>query len=239
MVKRQNPNIEIVTRAVEQLGELADEMVFLGGCATGLLITDEAAPPIRQTVDVDTIVQVSSHAEYYQLSEALREKGFREDTSEGVPLCRWQGDSVILDVMPTDESILGFANKWYVSAMEHAQEISLPSGHTIRMVSAPYFLITKLEAFDGRGDGDYQMSHDMEDIIAVLDGRVEIVADVDGADEKLQNELRVRFKELSNDIHFIQSIAGHMPPDSASQLRVTHVHKVINTIAKIKVANNS
>ena len=65
MVKRQNPNIEIVTRAVEQLGELADEMVFLGGCATGLLITDKAAPPIRQTVDVDTIVQVSSRAEYY------------------------------------------------------------------------------------------------------------------------------------------------------------------------------
>ena len=122
--------------------------------------------------------------------------------------------------------------------MEHAQEISLSSGQTIRMVSAPYFLITKLEAFDGRGDGDYQMSHDMEDIIAVLDGRVEIVADVDGADEKLQNELRVRFKELSNDIHFIQSIAGHMSPDSASQIRITHVRKVINTIAKIKVANN-
>ena len=30
--------------AVEQLGELVDEMVFLGGCATGLLITDPAAP---------------------------------------------------------------------------------------------------------------------------------------------------------------------------------------------------
>jgi len=233
MVKIQNPNIEIVTRAVEQLGEVADEMVFLGGCATGLLITDQAAPPIRQTIDVDTIVQVSSRGEYYQLSDALREKGFREDTSDDAPLCRWRGDVVILDVMPTDESILGFANKWYVSAMEHAKEISLPSGQTIKMVSAPYFLITKLEAFDGRGEGDYQMSHDMEDIIAVLDGRVEIIADVDSADKKLRKELSQRFVELRHDDRFIQSIPGHMPPDAGSQLRVSHVRDVINAIAKI------
>lgn len=51
-----------------QLEELAQEMVFLGGCATGLLITDPAAPPIRATKDVDAIVQVVSPAEYYQLA---------------------------------------------------------------------------------------------------------------------------------------------------------------------------
>jgi len=234
MAKSQNPNIDIVTRAVVQLGELIDEMVFLGGCATGLLITDQAAPPIRQTIDVDTIVQVSSRAEYYQLSDALREKGFREDTSENAPTCRWRGNAVILDVMPTDASILGFANRWYVSAMEHAVEIDLPSGHSVRMVSAPYFLITKLEAFDGRGEGDYQMSHDIEDIVAVLDGRVEIVTDVENADQELRRELSHRFSVLSDDDRFLQSIPGHMPPDATSQLRVSHVRNVINAIAALK-----
>ena len=39
-----NPNIDILIGAVEQLGELVDKMVFVGGCATGLLITDKAAP---------------------------------------------------------------------------------------------------------------------------------------------------------------------------------------------------
>jgi len=43
------------------------------------------------------------------------------------------------------------------------------------MVLAPYFLATKLEAFDGRGKGDYLSSHDIEDIVAVLDGRPEIL----------------------------------------------------------------
>ena len=233
MAKMQNPNIEMVMRAVKQLAELADEMVFLGGCATGLLITDKAAPPIRQTIDVDTIVQVSSRAEYYQLSDALREKGFVEDTSDDAPLCRWRGDAVILDVMPTDPDILGFANRWYVSAMEHAENVTLPSGQTIKMVSAPYFLMTKLEAFDGRGEGDYQMSHDIEDIVAVLDGRVEVIKDVQCADEKLRNELSQRFFELGNDDRFMQSIPGHMPPDAASQLRTPHVRDIINAIAKI------
>jgi len=233
MAKIQNPNIEMVVRAAKQLAELAEEMVFLGGCATGLLITDKAAAPIRQTIDVDTIVQVSSRAEYYQLSDALREKGFREDSSDNAPMCRWRGDAVILDVMPTDASILGFANKWYVSAMEHAKDMTLPSGQTIKMVSAPYFLMTKLEAFDGRGEGDYQMSHDIEDIVAVLDGRVEVLKDVQCADERLRNELSQRFVELGNDDRFMQSIPGHMPPDVASQLRVSHVRDVIDALAKI------
>ncbi len=58
MARQQNPNLEILMLALDRLGELADEMVFVGGCATGLLITDAAAPPIRVTRDVDAIVQV-------------------------------------------------------------------------------------------------------------------------------------------------------------------------------------
>lgn len=233
MVTIQNLNIEIVTQAVKQLGELVNEMVFLGGCATGLLMTDSASPPIRQTRDVDALVQVSTRAEYYKLAEALRKKGFKEDTSEGAPMCRWQGDIVILDVMPTDARILGFGNKWYESAMDHAEKVELPSGHSISMVSAPYFLITKLEAFDGRGKGDYQLSHDIEDIIALLDGRVEVVDEVSHADDKLRHELSNRFSELLMKEHFIESIPGHMPPDEANQERASMIRQRISAMAEM------
>lgn len=64
MVRTQNPNQAMLILTIDKLGELADEMVFLGGCATGLLITDPAAPPIRVTRDVDAIVQVVSRADY-------------------------------------------------------------------------------------------------------------------------------------------------------------------------------
>jgi len=76
MARAQNPNKEMLILTIERLGELADEMVFLGGCATGLLITDPAAPPIRITRDVDAIVQVVSRGDYYQFAEKLRAQGF-------------------------------------------------------------------------------------------------------------------------------------------------------------------
>lgn len=85
--------------AVDRLGVLVDEMVFLGGCTTELLITDLSVLPIRVTRDVDAIGQVDLHAEYYEWSEKLRAQGFKQDISNDAPLCRWFADHVILDVM--------------------------------------------------------------------------------------------------------------------------------------------
>jgi hypothetical protein len=55
-----NPNLEILEAVVELLDELIDKLVFLGGCATGLLLTDTAAPPIRATQDVDVITELAT-----------------------------------------------------------------------------------------------------------------------------------------------------------------------------------
>ncbi len=217
--------------AVEQLGELADEMVFLGGCATGLLITDPAAPPIRITRDVDAIVQVISLADYHHMSDRLRACGFQEDSSSDV-ICRWLSENVILDIMPTDPQILRFGNKWYEPAMMHAERVQLPSGKNIRMVSAAYLLVTKLEAFAGRGGGDYLLSHDIEDIVAVLDGRPGIVEEVKQSDPELSSELSDRFRNLLKDNRFTEAVAGHMPADASSQARVAIVLDVMKAIAK-------
>lgn len=67
-----NPNLDILERTVVQLGELADRLVFLGGCAVGLLLTDLAAPPVRLTHDVDVITEAATLADYYRLAELLR-----------------------------------------------------------------------------------------------------------------------------------------------------------------------
>lgn len=232
MVRAQNPNLEILRLAVEQLGDLADEMVFVGGCATGLLITDVAAPPIRVTRDVDAIVQVVSRADYYRLSEELRARGFSEDTSDGAPICRWVGDNVILDVMPTDTKILGFGSKWIAPAAEHADTVQLSSGKTIRLVSAPYFLITKLEAFGGRGGGDYLASHDIEDLVAVLDGRPGTADEVKRAEPELVKELSRRFQGLLQDSRFVESVFSHMPTDETSQARVVVILDIMKRIAE-------
>ena len=186
------------------------------------------------TRDVDAIVQVVSHTEYYQLSEKLRKLGFKEDIRSDAPICRWVADKVILDVMPTDEKILGFGNKWYAPAMEHSENMQLPNGKVIHLVSAPYFLITKLEAFDGRGGGDYLMSHDIEDIVAVLDGRPEILDEVRHADPALIQELSERFRSLLQEDRFIDAIPGHMPAGATSPTRASIILGIIEKISELK-----
>jgi len=204
--------------AVAGLGTIADEVVFLGGCATGLLITDQAAPPTRETDDVDVIVEVASQQDYYLLSEKLKTRGFREDRSDDAPMCRWIYQGVKVDVMPTDSSILGFSNRWYSDAMRQAENMQLSEGVYIRMVSAPFFLATKLEAFYGRGKGDYIASHDLEDLIAVLDGRETIVSEAERAGEVCQF-LSEEFGRLLALDEFPDALPGHLPPDAASQAR--------------------
>ena len=170
-----NPNIQILETAVARLGTMAEKMAFVGGCATGLLLTDPAASPVRATLDVDVIVEMATLARYHWLSNQLRQLGFVEDASEDAPICRWKADDVILDVMPTDPKILGFGNQWFTPAYEASEWTVLPSWKQIRLLPAPYFLVTKFEAFACRGKNNYLMSRDMEDIVTVIDGRPEIL----------------------------------------------------------------
>jgi sugar (pentulose or hexulose) kinase len=72
-----DPNLGMVERIAAALGQLRDRVVFVGGSATGLLITDPMAAAIRVTKDVDVIVEVATHGGYYQIEEALRAQGFR------------------------------------------------------------------------------------------------------------------------------------------------------------------
>lgn len=91
-------------------------------------------------------------------------------------------------------------------------------------------MVTKLEAFKGRGGGDYLLSHDIEDIVAVLDGRPEIADEVISADGELKHEVAVQFRELLKNRKFIDAVSGHMPTDETSQARV---QVVLNCIKKI------
>lgn len=210
--------IDRVVEVAALLEELADEVVFVGGSAAGLLINDPAIPDVRPTLDIDVIVEIGTRGDYYRLQERLRAKGFGEAMGETV-LCRFRHGPIILDVMPTDPDILGFANRWYADAARNAQTLEI-DGVKLRAVTPPYFLATKLEAFHGRGEHDYMLSHDMEDIIAVLDGRLEIVEDVESADEDVRAYLTDQLSALLEDEDFMDALSGHLPGDTASQQRL-------------------
>lgn len=211
-----NPNHAITVTVARQLGPLLAEFVFVGGCAAGLLITDPANAPVRVTRDVDVIVELTSYREYAALSARLRELGFREDASPGAPLCRWVLHDMYLDVMPTSGVVLGFTNRWYSDAIRAAQPFPLAPGLTIRLVTSPFFLATKFEAFLTRGKGDFHASHDLEDTIAIIDGRAELIAEIETSDAGVRRYLAAQFSALLADEAFRLSLPSHFLPDDVS-----------------------
>jgi hypothetical protein len=138
--------IEMLERAAEALGSLADaDVAFVGGATIALWGTDQAAAAFRPTDDVDVIVGVTSRVAYYRFEERLRGVGFVNDEESGLT-CRFRhpGRHLILDAMPTNAAILGFENRWQKEAFPHAEAVELPSGRMIKAVPPTYLLATKL-----------------------------------------------------------------------------------------------
>ena len=127
---------------------------------------------------------------------------------------------MIIDIMPTRGRILGFSCEWYQVAYDSALPCQLPDGTTIRLVTPACFLATKLAAFNDRGRHDPHASHDLEDLIAVIDGRREIVTDLAAAPPDLLAYVADRLSLLLARPAASTLIAAHLMPDSASQDRL-------------------
>jgi len=180
-VRAGDPNVARVEIVAAALGELCDDVVLVGGCAVSLLIDAPSAPPPRVTTDVDLVAAVTALRDYHALERRFAQRGLTRDLTPDAPICRWRAGAVAVDLMPTDETVLGFSNRWYAEAAHSATRARLPSGRTLNLISAPAFLGTKFEAFRTRGNGDMLASHDFEDIINVLEGRSRVVEEIHGA----------------------------------------------------------
>lgn len=203
-----DPNIELLIQIADALGDLRERLVFVGGCATALLITDPAAASVRATEDVDAIVAIVSKPEYHQLGEALHARGFSQPLEQGDPPFRWTFAGMKLDVMPIDQAVLGFSNRWYEPAMQTAVTATLREGLSIRLVTATCFVATKLVAFLDRGKGDYLDSHDLEDVLSVVDGRPALVDEFEHVAIDLREYVAGVFAHLLADEDFINALPG-------------------------------
>lgn len=217
-------NIELLERAAVTLGELLEDVMFVGGATIELWLTDPGAIDIRPTLDVDVVVEVTSRLAFHNFEAELRRRGFAEDQASGV-ICRWQhpAHDLTLDAMPARAEILGFENRWQAAALPHAVRRDLPSGATIRAASPPYLLAMKLEAFRGRGRGDFIASRDFEDIVTLLDRRPALVEEVQAPDPELRTFVADEIRRLLGEPGFPDGIAAALPPDPASQGRATEV----------------
>lgn len=217
-------NLKMLEQAIEHLEQLLDEVVFVGGATVELWVTDAAAPEFRPTTDIDVIVEVTTRLDYYRFEEKVRRAGFQNDDRSRV-ICRFRHpeSGLLLDVMPTEASILGFENRWQKEAFAHAVDASLPSGGKIRAIPPAFLLGTKLEAFATRGKSDFLGSRDFSDLVALIDGREELVEDVAAAPGPLQVYIGDQFLHLAQHRDFERGLEGALPPGPDSRGRVDRV----------------
>jgi hypothetical protein len=119
--------------------------------------------------------------------------------------------------------------------MKTAVRTQIAEGLTIRLISAPCFLATKFDSFNDRGRGDFTGSFDIEDVVAVLDGRPEIVEEISDSPPELKTFLVKTFAALLEKEKFLESLPGHLKFDSTSPDRVSIVLERVRTIASIEL----
>jgi len=229
-VKPDDPNLAKVEIVAAALGSLCDELVFVGGCAAGLLLSDPAATQARLTNDVDLVAEVTALRGYHVMEAEFARRGFVRDMSPAAPICRWRCRDIEVDLMPTDARILGFANRWYPQAVMSARRLTLPGGPTIRLITAPHFLATKFEAFADRGNEDVLGSHDLEDIINIIDGRLELLDEIAGEAFELRGYLARRCTALLASPNFDNYLPGLLAQDETLAQRVATAKSRLQSI---------
>ncbi len=116
--------------------------------------------------------------------------------------------------------------------MREATIHRLPGGTEIQLVSAPCFIATKLEAFLGRGQGDFLGSHDLEDVITLLDGRNGLVDEIRASTRNLREFVADTLGSWLKDSNFLTSVQGNLPPDQASQARFPLLVEMLRELSR-------
>lgn len=228
-MRNHDHHIYMIKTVAEALGpELCQRMAFVGGSTTGLLITDTVTQEeVRYTEDVDLIVSVVGNPGWYELCDQLKNHGFRTAMGEGV-VCRLTLGELKVDFMPDDPEVLGFTNSWYSEALLSAADFELEEGLVIRLLTPPYFLATKFEAFRGRGNNDLLVSQDIEDIVNLIDGREELAQEVANSDADLKLYIAQQLNSLlehQDRIYLIQNTFQNDP--ERAEIVIERIEKMI------------
>lgn len=229
-------NIQMLEVVAKALGtELCQEVAFVGGCTTALLLTDEfTLEEVRYTDDVDLVVHLTGLAQWRTLVTHLEQKGFKQSSQDDV-ICRLRLGELKVDFMPEEvetANLLGCNNRWFSDGLACAQWHELPSGCRIRLFSPPYFLASKLEAYAGRGAQNPLGSQDLEDILNLVNGREELPAEVASAAPELRAYLSQSLGALLDNKYFGYKVQDAARGDSErEQIIWQRLHHIVGVTA--------
>lgn len=219
-------NIGVVAEVAEALQELREDMIFVGGAVISIYANDPAADEIRPTQDIDMALNIVSLHQWEQLQNKLQKLGFYPD-SAGHSICSYKYKNIAVDIMSMEDGPLGSTNRWYKIGYNNAW-LTQAKNQTIKVLSAPCYLATKFEAFNSRGN-DYRTSHDVEDIIYVIDNRIEIIEEIEADEVSVRQFLRQQLSIIKKQGLLLEILAAHIHP-LIQEERIPILEEKINQI---------
>lgn len=208
-------NITRIRAVANALKGLDQKFVFVGGATVALYTDASTASELRPTDDVDVVVELASYGGYARLEERLRAIGFINDIESKI-ICRYSIEGVIVDIMPTDSSIIGFSNRWYKEGFQNAELKSIGENESVYAFPLEYLIATKLEAFLSRGQGNFLFSHDFEDIVYLFEHATQFDYCLQNSKGELQEYLRQTFTLLMERADWEEGLYAHLSPYHAS-----------------------
>jgi len=220
-------NREVTKKIALALGELNENVVYVGGAVVSLYIDDPSADDVRPTKDIDISLEIASLGELEALREKLIEKGFFQSHEDDV-ICRFRYSDIKVDVMAT--KTIGWApgNPWFEAGFKKSQIINL-DGIDIKVLPLPYFLATKFSAFYNRGGKDPRTSHDFEDIVYILNHTSNIKEQILASDKDVQKFLKEAFLKIIKDSYLQEAIIGNLYYEN----QMARFEKIMNNLKEI------
>lgn len=146
---------------------------------------------------------------WQQINEKLASLGFHPDPY-GHAICSFKYKDIPVDIMAAEDGPLGSANRWYKIGFKNLWT-AMAKQQEIQLLTAPCYLATKFEAFNDRGS-DYRTSHDIEDIINIIDNRIGIVDEISKAEVDISNFIRQQFNEIIQQEMLKEVLISHIHP---------------------------
>lgn len=184
----------LIKRIAHALKGINANIVFVGGAVVGFYANDPAADDVRPTVDIDISVEITSNIELEEFRKKINKIGFQHDSKI---ICRFHYDGIIVDVMGRKEIGWAPANKQFDLGFDYLEEKEIDD-LKIQILSFPYFLATKFEAYQSRGISDPRSSKDFEDIAYLLDNVTDFPEKIKSANKDVRIYLIERLQEIQN-----------------------------------------
>lgn len=227
-MKNRTINLGVVDEIATALGELNEIVVFVGGAVVSVYADDDAADEVRPTQDIDLTLKLFD-LNQQDLDKQLAKLGFHPDM-QGHAICSYKYNDIAIDIMPSTDTARGPTNHWFSKGFDSLQKFTIKD-NDIQILSAPYYLASKFEAYNHRGNNDYRTSHDFEDIVYVLDNRIDIVNEIKQSNKLVKHFLREQLSNIANSEYVEEILSAHLHPliiDDRYPMLLEKIKKIID-----------